>query len=420
MACEATIGNRRHRFGPTSHPTFSDAPLRVFVASEPLPTFPGWSYAETHCHSWQTSNQVEFGAPPLLLAQMAQALGLRWVLITDHSFDLAMPSDLADPLETQDRWERLGQEIEEANRSVPGVRLIRAQEVSCGSAKGTNLHLLVYALERRLPGSGDSLYGRKLIDHRPDSWLAELVEEVHAAGGLAFASHPFTAIGRMEGRLLNRSVWGQEDLSLPHLTGWEFWNTEHPGHFQAARAAWIQGLREGLRPVAIAGSDAHGDFNRSRAISLPFLRVCEAFDEAFGKPRTAVETPNGTEAELYSALREGRAVLSNGPIACIELHTERRQYPMGSAVQEESGTLIVHARSSSEFGPLRRVTLYAARIGAQEERETVLGRRLGYSAEFRVALTVRERPAYVRVEAIAEREGRTTYALTNPIWFDKR
>jgi hypothetical protein len=62
--------------------------LRVHVGSGPFPWPAGWYGGDTHCHSMYTNNIAEFGAPLPAVRLAAQAVGLHWLTITDHSCDL--------------------------------------------------------------------------------------------------------------------------------------------------------------------------------------------------------------------------------------------------------------------------------------------------------------------------------------------
>lgn len=411
-----TTGSNGRVVGVSSHDGFTNDPLRVYVSDDDLPIGEGWSYAETHCHSWQTSDQVEFGASPDMLARMARSVGLRWVFVTDHSFDLSVPVGKwfgRDPDST--RWKLLGGEIKAANTIDEGVTLIRGEEVSCGTAAGHNVHLLVYGVPEFIPGRGDGAKEGRWWQNAPDMSIAEVLAIARLHGGLAFPAHPFVSHSAMESVFLNRGEWSDKDLSHP-FDGWEIWNTDAIDRFGVARREWIRLLLAGKRYAAVAGSDAHGDFNRTRAVGLPFLSVYEDQREAFGTPRTAVYTPDDTVESLYAGLRAGTCTMTNGPFADLSIDADGQRHRIGATIRGGSMTVRMSARSTDEFGELSRIVLYIGSVGASEEHRIIAERAgLTHDAELRLTLNA---GAYVRLEAEATRGDAGTIALTNPIWVD--
>ena len=413
----ATVDGRSHTFGVSGHPSFSSEPLSVYVADDPLPSVDGWTYADTHCHSWHTSDQIEFGAPPELLTRMARAVGLRWVFVTDHSFDLTVPPGRwfgEDHDET--RWNKLEQEIKETNSRNADVTLIRGEEVSCGSAEDKNLHLLVYGVPELIPGKGDAAKRWRVWRNRPDMSMRDVLKIVRSHDAVAFASHPMNEPSLMERTVLNRGAWGQDDLHAD-LDGWEIWNTDSVARFEKAREDWIRLLLQGSRKPVVAGSDAHGDFNRMRAINLPFLAIEECFREAFGRPRTALYTPEPTLPCVYDAMRAGRAVMTNGPFVTFTVEgADGAGVGLGESTHPGDAVIRAQARSTEEFGELTRVTLYVGSVGGGETPVT-LGENLGLEQDIVGRLTLNT-GTYLRVEAEARRGETCTQACTNPIWVE--
>lgn len=413
---DVRAGRKTYTLGVSSPKVFSKEPLRTHLAEEALPRRPGWTYAETHTHSWHTSDQVEFGAPPEVIARMASAVGLRWVFLTDHSFDLDVPPGKwfgLDPQQT--RWRTLEKELKALNAEEKSVTLLRGEEVSCGTERGQNVHLLVYGVPELIPGRGDGVKQRAWWRNAPHQSLPEVLTTVRRHGGLAFPAHPATRPSLLERFLLNRGKWHTADLTLD-VDGWEFWNTDNVKSWRRARKEWIRLLLEGWRYPLIAGSDAHGDFNRTRSIRLPFLSVGEFFREAFGKPRTGVYTPEETTEALFEALRVGRCFATNGPFATLSVASEGKVVGMSEVLHGREFTVFVDALSTPEFGEIRRATLYVGTLGGKERR-LVLGEGLGYDRQFIERVTLAE-PGYLRAEVEAQRNDCLTWAVTNPVWIN--
>ncbi|MDA1193415.1 MAG: CehA/McbA family metallohydrolase, partial [Candidatus Poribacteria bacterium] len=201
------------------------------------------------------------------------------------------------------------------------------------------------------------------------------------------------------------------------LDGWELWNTNSDANFRRAREEWIARLLAGIRKPVIAGSDAHGDFNRGRSTIAPFFTVGDCFDEAFGRPRTAVYTPDDSQETLCESMRGGNIVMTNGPLAVMRTEdSEGNVAVMGERLRADAVTVRVNAVSTEEFGELSRIVLYVGEVGGGES-ERVLAEDAGFLKETTAKLRV-SRSSYIRLEAEATRDGETTYALTNPIWID--
>jgi len=107
--------------------------------------------------------------------------------------------------------------------------------------------------------------------------------------------------------------------------------------------------------------------------------------------------------------------MTNGPFAELRVSGDDGTYAdMGETIAERSVTVHIDGRSTAEFGPLERIVLYVGRVGGAET-PLVLAEHVGLERRLTHRLAV-DGPCYVRVEAEAVCRGKTTYALTNPIW----
>jgi hypothetical protein len=100
-----------------------------------LPSGPRhWFYGDTHYHSAYTDDFKEYGAPLPATRQAAQALGLDWIVVTDHSCDL----DEIDPGNGgKTRWRReaeLLSDLQDRNLSDKQFRflLVRVTLIGAG------------------------------------------------------------------------------------------------------------------------------------------------------------------------------------------------------------------------------------------------------------------------------------------------
>ncbi len=142
--------------------------LRVRVAGAAYPWPAGWYGGDMHCHTMYTNNIAESGAPIPALVRAAGAIGLSWVVLTDHSCDLDETGDGSYSYATarweytvQDQagisttyrengpigsaWDVLGAEV--ALWSTASLRLARGVEINLASiapaSSGKTLHCIV-------------------------------------------------------------------------------------------------------------------------------------------------------------------------------------------------------------------------------------------------------------------------------------
>jgi len=116
---------------------YYEGPIMVNISSEDLPRFDNWYYGDTHQHTNYTYNIYEIGAPIYATIAADRALGLDWMIVTDHSFDL-----------DNSKWTQQRDEVQQNSTSY--FRVIQGEEVSCYLPGISSLgyqqynHLLVY------------------------------------------------------------------------------------------------------------------------------------------------------------------------------------------------------------------------------------------------------------------------------------
>jgi hypothetical protein len=344
--------------------------LRVRLNGAPLPQIAGWYRGDMHYHSAFTDNPAERGHPLSVTKQSALATGLNWVVLADHSTDL-------DTARYAEAW----------REAVPygdgRFLFIRGEEVTVSSAKQallTTLHLVA------LPSPEDPARGFPSPSAPADTVimsgdgsvaspalpLKDALQRIAAAGGFAYAAHPFDPVSPV----LRGGSWDLElDFLAPGgkrleagLVGLEPWNRATTATADNARdplcirrdadpsacfqpdkeadhyARLERGIERGWRPLLqkglsggsrgalsppfkvflAAGSDAHGDLNYEATMdAVDFLSKPSrgitgyAEDNAFGKLSTVAYCPNGMGRRgenVLAALQAGRTVLSNGPL----------------------------------------------------------------------------------------------------------
>lgn len=350
--------------------TSQDFYLRVRPNAPPLPRLPNWYRGDMHYHSGFTDNPAERGYPLTVTKQAALHSGLDWLVLADHSTDL--------------NAERYAQELREIQHQRDGRFVyIRGEELTLASGKEAlfrTVHMVA------MPDPADPDKGFPDAANPSDAVIVtgdgsvvspalpvkDALARIAAAGGFAYAAHPFDPISP----LMRGGIWDMEaDLLAPGgkqlpagLVGLEPWNRAtsvtaddardpfclHPDADPAAcfqpdkdanqyarlekgiEQGWLPLLRKGLEPregspdapgfkvFLAAGSDAHGDLNYEATmdvvdfLSKPARGVSGyAEDNAMGKISTVVHAPAGMGPRgenVLAALREGRSVLSNGPL----------------------------------------------------------------------------------------------------------
>ena len=281
--------------------------LRVQMGAPALPKIPNWYRGDIHYHDGYTDNPAERGYPLDVTKQAALQVGLEWLLLSDHSTDLTAASydaELADVKKLRDDH----------------LMLIRGEEVTTSSDKSA-FFKTVHMVASPSPDDPDKGFPDPKSpevsvimtgDGSPSSaapLLRDVLARIAAAGGFAYAAHPFDPISP----IMRGGKWDiAADFLAPGgkqlqagLVGLEPWNratnsTANDMHdpfcvhtHQAAidcfqpdpvanqyarlesgiKQGWQPLLQQGLTPRSngtdaplfktflAAGSDAHGDLN---------------------------------------------------------------------------------------------------------------------------------------------------------------
>ncbi|MDP8229292.1 MAG: CehA/McbA family metallohydrolase [Candidatus Electryoneaceae bacterium] len=327
----------------------SHSPLKVFKADDSLPNFPNWYAGELHCHTDYGCDQVEFGAPLPSYQRTAKALGLDWVALTDHSYNLDdLPDDYlhSDPKLVQ--WHRLHEETKELNRNSD-VILIPGEELTCRSAQGRNVHLLILGEPTFLHGSGDG--AERWFRTRSELSVEEALHRINPES-FAVAAHPLVKIPLLERLLVGRGEWQPSNLQASRLDGWQILNGQWENDFHRGLTAWIESLERGERRYIFAGNDAHGNFNRFRQVSLPMVKLWERDQHLFGRATTRVKVDGIlSEQSILSNLKAGHAIISDGPALELVIVQDGREIHVGDeAFGDEDGE---NRRPIQEYSRIR-------------------------------------------------------------------
>jgi hypothetical protein len=238
-------------------------------------------------------------------------------------------------------------------------------------------------------------------------------------GGFAYAAHPESGNGFMGKLLLNRDHWREKDYAQGGYSGLQLWNGEKGKGFDEAYKKWIQLLVTGRRLYVLGGNDAHGDFNRCRKVKCPNTRLTESHEHVFGRMRTYAYCGDDLSVDgIHEALRNGRTVVTDGPVATIQAQNATGETAMiGDEITGTEFSLTINARSSKEFGAINRVILYRGNILEEIERveRVFVPEKDRFSPVFSHKIDNKNK-GYIRAEAISSVQGKSYLCITNPIW----
>jgi hypothetical protein len=206
---------------------------------------------------------------------------------------------------------------------------------------------------------------------------------LRAAGGVVVAAHPKVP--------LPGAAW---EFGYDHVDAVEVWNGRWSLDDQVTLRVWDRLLRDDVRMVAVANSDAH-----SRAAPV-------------GSPQTVVYAEELSAPAILDGIRNGRSYLAAS--AGVVLDVAARS---GEACAGIGGTLRtgpeIEVTATVEGAPWTLVRLHTAR--------GVVARTLlrGSGRGRLVWRGTAHRTRYLRVEVRRCRPGRAMVALSNPIWLER-
>lgn len=160
--------------------------LRIFRNGEGMPSIVDYHRGDTHVHTIFSQSVIEFGGPLEATKEAAKAIGIDWIIATDHSSDFDNWRGRSIP----DAWDRLGEEVDRLNATDPSLPFIRGIEMSLNNGQDELIHFLAY------PGFEDPVNLPYLGDGRGDAQLTNVtavrtLERLEEIDGFAYAAHPF-------------------------------------------------------------------------------------------------------------------------------------------------------------------------------------------------------------------------------------
>jgi len=389
--------------------------LKTIVDPDPLPGNEDYWWGDLHFHSNFTEDYVEFGAPVGATQQAAHALGLDFLAITDHSYDL---DDLPGSWTANDpdlkKWRHSREVIKNSDKKDITL-LIPGEEVTCQNNIGRNVHLLVLNHPTFFPGAGDS--AEKFLQTKSELTIPDLLQR-QINDSVAIAAHPFLPFSKLERFLLNRGKWNNHDTQYEELCGFQIVNGQFDQNTQTGLDIWINLLLKGFKKFIFAGNDAHGNFNFFHQIKLPMWSTHIHRKQILGYARTGIiKTNPKTVSTIIRQLKKGRCIISDGPAIDVKILSDDTSYILGDTVYSGDITISINCFSSGLFGSLACLTVFRGLIGENEEEvileETWKGP--SYQNYLSKRLVWPARPGYIRCQ-LATVTGKKCF--TNPIWID--
>ncbi len=391
--------------------------LKSHIDHEMLPASNKYWWGDLHYHSNYTEDYVEFGATLSSTQSAAKALGLCFVAITDHSYDLDDKiGSWTDPDPKLEKWKLSRAEIKEVNKADKPL-LIPGEEVTVRNTKNNNIHLLVLNHPEYIPGSGD---GAERFFHTRSEHTADDVLESLNSNAIAIAAHPFMFIPFLQRLLLKRSSWEQSDCDRKTLSGFQIVNGADMESIKNGVRIWSTMLLSGKRTFIYAGNDAHGNFNRFHQIRLPMWSTHTNYDQIFGQYRTGIlQAVDLSIEQLIQQLKSGKCVVSNGPSINIYYSNNTSVYSLGDTIISNNINFNVECISSLLFGELDIFNVYQGIIGDQKEF-SIFEKQWdtnSYSDTLEIPIKATDRDAYIRCELYS---GNGKFCFTNPIWISPK
>jgi hypothetical protein len=390
-------------------------PFLVYLADESIPKLDNCFYGDVHYHSIYTSDQVEFGAGLAATSSLARAMGLDFICVTDHSYDL---DDQEDNFLKNDpdlkKWRTFLEEVKELNLENNGTLIIPGEEVTVRSSKNKNVHLLVFNSEKFYYGSGDS--AEKWLQNQSEHSISEICDDI-SDQALLFAAHPADKPPLLQRLLLKRDSWYYKDLRLKAIDGIQFINGGDETFIRIGKKLWIRELLDGFHPVVLAGNDAHGNFSRFRQIGIPFLTMREHHYHLFGKWRTGVYTRQSelNTDNLLKAMKSGNCFLTNGPALQLCLKDTSNQYYMGEECNKPTA-IYFEVLTSAEYAGISDIKLYTGDLSSREETMIFSNKISGqhYYISKQIPFRTPVVNGYVRMEVTTKKYFQ---AISSPVWF---
>jgi hypothetical protein len=398
-------------------PGSSKLPFSCCISDTALPGNEYVAYGDMHVHSHYSQSHVEFGTPISIIELFSNCCGNDFSVITDHSYDLACALDnylKIDP--SLSRWTSF---LSECSKSVSKKPLILGEEISCLNSRGKAIHLCGIGIKEFVPGSIDG--ARKNASKAETLTLKKAIDSVHLQAGIAYAAHPGSTMGFMQRHFLKRGNWNQEGFSQ-NLDGIQAINNGFGKTWTKAKSFWVKELLKGHKLPLLGGNDSHGDFNRYRFLSIPFLSIQENFSRFFSCTKTGIYGKTSSNQSLLEAIKNGKTFVTTGPVLGMSLTDSLGDSVVSNKeIDPCAKDITVLLISNCEFGFPYHVRVFFGRL--HESKEKLFFSKYFKNQKFhercKIPIATIAGKGFLRAEAeYITSDGSTHYAVTSPCYFN--
>ncbi|MFP4459047.1 MAG: hypothetical protein ACLFSQ_05615 [Candidatus Zixiibacteriota bacterium] len=436
--------------------------LAVKIGYSAMPRFRDWYLGDCHFHTSITDNPYEDGGRFPMIQAASRAIGIDFVMATDHASDSSTLAGVVIDDMNQSDWENILDSIYIYGSGNPLI--IRGEEADIENFTDSRNHFLIYG--------NNNFFSAPIPETEPIRTHLDLFtfldENPEAIG---YAAHPYSPDFFWEDSVIDSGI------QMGVLKGLQIWNEKKiwdkdvdtdfscnpfpfsDGVMWGEDGLWDSALLTGLEkwdyflvnslissadghPYKLfisGGSDAHGDFNyftyHPFVYGLPSTDI-RANSNAFAKIRTLAYSPDSlNEESILQSLRNGRSIATDGPvidmIAFNPLSIGSRFTFLGETdtiYYGEDDSLRIRYKNTIDFGGrIRRITLkklYADIDSAESiELDSFI---TGLEGSFNIPVNppIDEGWCCYRLEAYTFYEGQqyinpsSAYrCFTNPIWF---
>jgi len=386
--------------------TTSKFPFSVFIANENYPNDDENTakFYDLHCHSSHTNDHIEFGAPIDFIADCADFCGLDGVAITDHSYDICCkPQNYIENDENLTHWKEL---LEESRRKY-AVEALFGEEISVMRNGGGAVHLAAIGNKKFIAGTADG--ARKNYKRKCEPTMNQAINSALADGAVIFAAHVGERPNFFHRLFLRRDFWRFCDFENSQISAFQAINGNFDKSWYIARKLWIDLLLCGKKIALVAGNDSHGDFNRYRAMSVPFVFVEENFERHFAKARTGIYG----NLQLPEAINYGRTFITTG--AFIDIQADGKSV-ISNEVFDGKITLKLVIKSSKEFGKIKRIKLFLGDCKMKKNCVFVNLSDEKYYYRQEISQDLLKNCDYLRAETACENNRGETFAATSAVY----
>ena len=386
-----------------------------------LPTGPddSWFAGDQHLHTAYSIDAFFLEGTQETVtgyAEAAQAIGLDWIIITDHTnlnFLVWYTPSLFESGET----------MAQTYRDQNGYLVLQGQEMGIGSPGlfGAAAHMLVYPRTVDSTGFLANPCSGLIFGHVNCEPEQVILDRINDNGGIGFIAHPFDstllfyapwnrnsdAVGWAGVEVLNSAAGVIDDKDFQAIAWWYELLNEIPAP-QGGQLAERPDFPTRF-PVGIGNSDAHQPARIGNLFS--YTRLPEVVRGAGILPRD----------ELMSAFVEGHVVASNGPLVFGEMNGAGTGEV--AVVPPGQNALTVTFQTTPEFGPVSDYILVVVVDGSLREW-VVLNGTPGFETSVEIDMTLAAPDKFVTVAALSfacvgcEQNEISFVALANPIWLE--